>query len=67
MSVASGKKVELAGFLDTGLDLSTDSITEAERERTLAWYREHHDHPTDSHYVVYADFDRRAPSLWLPF
>ena len=44
MSVASGKKVELAGFLDTGLDLSTDSITEAERERTLAWYREHHDH-----------------------
>lgn len=35
---------ELAGFLDTGLDLTTDGITAAERARTLAWYREHHDH-----------------------
>ena len=35
---------DLAGFLDTGLDLATDSITNGERERTLAWYREHHDH-----------------------
>ena len=40
----SGETRELAGFLDTGLDLSTDSVTEGERERTLAWYREHHDH-----------------------
>ena len=35
---------ELAGFLDTGLDLTTDGITAEERARTLAWYREHHDH-----------------------
>jgi alkylhydroperoxidase/carboxymuconolactone decarboxylase family protein YurZ len=34
----------LAGFLDTGLDLTTDGITSEERARTLAWYREHHDH-----------------------
>ena len=38
-----------SGFLDTGLDLSTDSITEEERERTLAWYREHHDHGDRDH------------------
>jgi alkylhydroperoxidase/carboxymuconolactone decarboxylase family protein YurZ len=41
---ATAPEDELAGFLDTGLDLTTDGITEAERERTLAWYREHHDH-----------------------
>ncbi len=44
MSGTAPRAGELAGFLDTGLDLTTDSITEAERERTLAWYREHHDH-----------------------
>ena len=44
VSGASETTLELAGFLDTGLDLSTDSITESERQRTLAWYREHHDH-----------------------
>lgn len=35
---------ELAAFLDTGLDLTTDGIADDERDRTLAWYREHHDH-----------------------
>jgi hypothetical protein len=40
----SNETRELAAFLDTGLDLSTDTATEGERERTLAWYREHHDH-----------------------
>lgn len=44
MTDPSETSVELAGFLDTGLDLSADSITDAEREQTLAWYREHHDH-----------------------
>lgn len=38
------RREELAGFLDTGLDLRTDGITADERARTLAWYREHHDH-----------------------
>src|SRR4029077_16084341 len=31
-------------FLGIGLDLSTDAFTEEEKERTLAWYREVHDH-----------------------
>lgn len=31
-------------FLGIGLDLSTDTFTEEEKERTLAWYREVHDH-----------------------
>jgi hypothetical protein len=33
-----------AEFLGLGLDLSTDTFTEEEKERTLAWYREVHDH-----------------------
>jgi len=40
----SGETRELASFLDTGLDLSTDTVTDGERERTLAWYSERHDH-----------------------
>ena len=38
------RRDDLAAFLDTGLDLRTDWITDDERERTLAWYAEHHDH-----------------------
>jgi alkylhydroperoxidase/carboxymuconolactone decarboxylase family protein YurZ len=30
-------------FLGVGTDFSTDTFTEDEKERTLAWYREHHD------------------------
>ena len=44
MTRATGDAPELAAFLDTGLDLTTDGIRDDERERTLAWYREHHDH-----------------------
>ena len=31
-------------FLGMGLDLTTDAFTAEEKERTLAWYREVHDH-----------------------
>jgi alkylhydroperoxidase/carboxymuconolactone decarboxylase family protein YurZ len=31
-------------FLGAGVDFSTDTFTEEEKARTLAWYREHHDH-----------------------
>jgi alkylhydroperoxidase/carboxymuconolactone decarboxylase family protein YurZ len=30
-------------FLSVGTDFTTDTFTPEERERTLAWYREHHD------------------------
>ena len=33
-----------AEFLGMGLDLSTDAFTAKEKERTLTWYREMHDH-----------------------
>jgi hypothetical protein len=33
-----------AEFLGMGLDLTTDAFTAEEKERTLAWYREVHDH-----------------------
>jgi hypothetical protein len=33
-----------AEFLGLGLDLSSDVFTDDERERTLTWYREVHDH-----------------------
>jgi hypothetical protein len=33
-----------AEFLGMGLDLTTDAFTAEEKERTLAWYSEVHDH-----------------------
>ena len=30
-------------FLSAGVDFTTDTFTREEKERTLAWYREHHD------------------------
>ena len=33
-----------AEFLGMGIDLSTDTFTDEEKARTLAWYREYHDH-----------------------
>ena len=33
-----------AEFLGMGIDLSTDTFTDEEKARTLAWYREFHDH-----------------------
>jgi hypothetical protein len=33
-----------AEFLGMGIDLSTDTFTDDEKARTLAWYREYHDH-----------------------
>jgi alkylhydroperoxidase/carboxymuconolactone decarboxylase family protein YurZ len=31
-------------FLGAGTDFTTDTFTDEEKARTLAWYREHHDH-----------------------
>lgn len=31
-------------FIDTGLDLGSDTFSDDERDRMLAWYREHHDY-----------------------
>jgi hypothetical protein len=41
---AATRPDELAAFLDMGLDLTTDTVTDAERAEVLAWYREKHGH-----------------------
>ncbi|NUR76761.1 MAG: hypothetical protein HOQ28_10820 [Thermoleophilia bacterium] len=33
-----------SSFLGEGIDFTTDTFTPEEKARTLAWYREHHDH-----------------------
>ncbi len=40
----SAERESPAEFLGMGIDLSTDTFTDEEKARTLAWYRRYHDH-----------------------